>query len=311
MQILPATYAELSARYGLGPDPYEPHDNIVAGTGYIRELYDRYGAPAFLAAYDAGPHRLEAYLAGHSSLPNETVNYLASTAPYLGNEKPLSGPLIRFASASAARGAGRVPHDYVMMPNGCLQDRNAAYDPQANCRSRSRPVMLASAAPRSRAPVRRCWQDPNAAYDPTAPCRSAPPAAPVQVAQAPLPAPAAPVQVAEAPPPRATQPHYASNFLIPTAAAATVRPAAEPGRWAIQVGAFSNADQARRAADSVRSLAPAELGAAHTALGTTEPFGGKVLYRARLAGLSSQTASAACGRLQAHSHACVIVPPGG
>ncbi len=29
-------------------DPYDPHDNIIAGTAYIRELYDRYGSPAGL-----------------------------------------------------------------------------------------------------------------------------------------------------------------------------------------------------------------------------------------------------------------------
>jgi len=31
--------------YGLGADPYDPRDNILAGAAYIRELYDRYGAP--------------------------------------------------------------------------------------------------------------------------------------------------------------------------------------------------------------------------------------------------------------------------
>jgi soluble lytic murein transglycosylase-like protein len=51
MQIMPKTWAELRARYGLGASPFDPHDNIVAGTGYIRELQDRYGAPGFLAAY--------------------------------------------------------------------------------------------------------------------------------------------------------------------------------------------------------------------------------------------------------------------
>jgi soluble lytic murein transglycosylase-like protein len=31
MQIMPDTYAELRARYGLGTNAYDPHDNIVAG----------------------------------------------------------------------------------------------------------------------------------------------------------------------------------------------------------------------------------------------------------------------------------------
>jgi soluble lytic murein transglycosylase-like protein len=55
MQITPKTWSELRARYRLGDDPYDPRDNIMAGAAYIRELYDRYGAPGFLAAYNAGP----------------------------------------------------------------------------------------------------------------------------------------------------------------------------------------------------------------------------------------------------------------
>ena len=55
MQIMPDTYDDLRQRYTLGSDPFEPHDNIMAGAAYIREMYDRYGAPGFLAAYNAGP----------------------------------------------------------------------------------------------------------------------------------------------------------------------------------------------------------------------------------------------------------------
>jgi hypothetical protein len=103
----------------------------------------------------------------------------------------------------------------------------------------------------------------------------------------------------------------ARNFLIPSAAAATVRPAMATGRWAIQVGAFASQEQARRQAESVRVLAPRELGSARAVLGTTAPFGGRVLYRARLMGLSADTAFNACRSLQVHSQACVTVPPGG
>ena len=56
-------------RYGLGDDPYDPHNNILAGAAYIQEMYDRYGAPGFLAAYNAGPQRVDDYLAGASDLP--------------------------------------------------------------------------------------------------------------------------------------------------------------------------------------------------------------------------------------------------
>lgn len=83
MQIMPATWAELRARYGLGNDPYDPRDNIMAGAAYLREMHDRYGSPGFLAAYNAGPGRYEQYLAGRP-LPAETRAYVAALAPIIG-----------------------------------------------------------------------------------------------------------------------------------------------------------------------------------------------------------------------------------
>jgi len=84
MQIMPGTWADLRARYGLGADPYDPRDNILAGTAYIRELYDRYGAPGFLAAYNAGPGRYERHLATGRPLPDETQAYVAVLTPIIG-----------------------------------------------------------------------------------------------------------------------------------------------------------------------------------------------------------------------------------
>jgi soluble lytic murein transglycosylase-like protein len=83
MQIMPKTWAELRARHGLGVDPYDPHDNILAGAAYIRELSDRYGAPGFLAAYNAGPRRYERHLATGRPLPGETQAYVATLAPMI------------------------------------------------------------------------------------------------------------------------------------------------------------------------------------------------------------------------------------
>ena len=81
MQIMPETWAELRLRYGLGADPYDPHDNIIAGTAYLCELSDRYGSPGFLAAYNAGPALWENHLATGRPLPDETRAYLARLAP--------------------------------------------------------------------------------------------------------------------------------------------------------------------------------------------------------------------------------------
>ena len=84
MQVMPQTYAALRARYGLGADPYAPRDNILAGAAYLRELLDRYGVPWFLAAYNAGPARLDAFLHTGRALPAETQRYLAVLAPQIG-----------------------------------------------------------------------------------------------------------------------------------------------------------------------------------------------------------------------------------
>lgn len=83
MQIMPDTWAELRQRYHLGADPFDPHDNILAGTAYLRELYDRFGAAGFLAAYNAGARRYQDYVSGLRPLHDETKLYLAKLASLL------------------------------------------------------------------------------------------------------------------------------------------------------------------------------------------------------------------------------------
>ena len=80
MQVMPGTYDELRRRYRLGSDPFEPHNNILAGVAYLREMSDRFGAADALAAYNAGPGRLESHLSGDAPLPVETIKYVASIA---------------------------------------------------------------------------------------------------------------------------------------------------------------------------------------------------------------------------------------
>jgi hypothetical protein len=89
MQVMPSTYDELKARYHLGDDAYDPHDNIMAGAAYMREMYDIYGAPGFLAAYNAGPRRLDDYLANLRPLPAETRNYVARIGPNIEGVFPV------------------------------------------------------------------------------------------------------------------------------------------------------------------------------------------------------------------------------
>jgi soluble lytic murein transglycosylase-like protein len=80
MQLMPATWRAMRAALGLGQDPHDPRDNILAGTFYLRAMYDRFGYPGLFAAYNAGPGAYAAHLAGRRRLPAETVAYVAAVA---------------------------------------------------------------------------------------------------------------------------------------------------------------------------------------------------------------------------------------
>ncbi|WP_253073876.1 lytic transglycosylase domain-containing protein [Novosphingobium sp. CECT 9465] len=89
MQLMPATWSGLTARYGLGSDPFDIAANIHAGTAYLREMFDRYGdLPTALAAYNAGPGRVDQWRSQGRPLPTETVNYVAQIVPSVGSGAP-------------------------------------------------------------------------------------------------------------------------------------------------------------------------------------------------------------------------------
>jgi D-alanyl-D-alanine carboxypeptidase len=168
MQVMPGTYEMLREEYDLGDDPFEPHDNILAGTAYIQQMYRRYGAPGFLAAYNAGPARVDDYLATGDPLPGETVSYVNDVAPHLGNATPMTGPLAVYAGNNSP---------YATSASGAC-DPDAAYDPDHPCT----PLAPVPQAPVTLAAAAGGYCDPNAAYDPNRPCVPAPqPAAPMPV----------------------------------------------------------------------------------------------------------------------------------
>ena len=78
MQLMPGTWASLRISLNLGANPHDPRDNIIAGTAYLRMMYDQFGYPGLFGAYNAGPGRYAAYLRGKSRLPSETIAYMAS-----------------------------------------------------------------------------------------------------------------------------------------------------------------------------------------------------------------------------------------
>lgn len=80
MQLMPDTWAEMRRAHGLGPDPHNPRDNILAGTAYLRLMYERFGYPGLFAAYNAGPGRYGVHLSTGRPLPGETRTYVAKVA---------------------------------------------------------------------------------------------------------------------------------------------------------------------------------------------------------------------------------------
>ncbi|KAB2680931.1 lytic transglycosylase domain-containing protein [Brucella pseudintermedia] len=119
MQVMPDTWAELRVRYSLGRNPYDPRNNILAGTAYLREMWDRYGdIAAMLTAYNAGPARYDEHRSKGRPLPAETRAYVASLAPTLRGERPLKNgsavarPLDwREAAIFVGRGGGAASAD--------------------------------------------------------------------------------------------------------------------------------------------------------------------------------------------------------
>ena len=106
MQLMPATWREMRARLGLGPDPHDPRDNILAGAAYLRLMYERFGYPGLFAAYNAGPARFANHLATGRRLPAETVSYVATVSGR--RQEPAAAPSSprRAAPLFAARGEG-------------------------------------------------------------------------------------------------------------------------------------------------------------------------------------------------------------
>ncbi len=96
MQLMPSTWADMRAQYRLGSDPFDPHDNIIAGTAYLRILRDKYGYPAMFAAYNDGPGNLEARMVDGGLLPAETRDYLATITGKLEGAGPTGHGNLKF-----------------------------------------------------------------------------------------------------------------------------------------------------------------------------------------------------------------------
>ena len=148
MQVMPRTYAALRTRYGLGADPNAPRDNILAGAAYLREMLDRYGVPWFLAAYNAGPARLDAFLRTGRALPAETQRYLAALVPQIDGK---SGAL-QTAVATTVSSRESAPEPPVPSPSYAISAglfATVVVHPEASPARAAPPIVRPSHAPMS------------------------------------------------------------------------------------------------------------------------------------------------------------------
>ena len=121
MQLMPKTWAEMRAANRLGKDPFDPHDNVLAGAAYLHALYRQYGYPTMFAAYNDGPGMLAAHAALNQPLPVETANYVRDIASILG-----TGVRYRAGSRHALAPLTRPDGSTVMIDAGAVVAIRAA-----------------------------------------------------------------------------------------------------------------------------------------------------------------------------------------
>jgi soluble lytic murein transglycosylase-like protein len=97
MQLMPGTWQELTAKYDLGRDPFDTRANMIGGALYLGEMIKRYGWPDALAAYHAGPGRLDQMLHAGRPLPSATVAYMS----LIGERTSAAPRAIRSAQSAA------------------------------------------------------------------------------------------------------------------------------------------------------------------------------------------------------------------
>lgn len=130
MQVMPGTWAGLTARYGLGDNPWEARANIHAGAAYLREMVDRYrDLPTALAAYNAGPGRVDDWRTRGRPLPTETIAYVAKLAPNLGTSGIASPAVVPTVPRPPAMPSWRDAALFVLRGDGTLGGSETATDP--------------------------------------------------------------------------------------------------------------------------------------------------------------------------------------
>lgn len=291
MQLMPPTYDEMRAQYSLGDDPYEPHDNIMAGTAYLRQMYDIYGTPGFLAAYNGGPGRLDDFLTHNRTLPRETRRYVLSIGRQIVGIYPKNRSQADLMVASHESGG----NSYAVASSSSEAQSVSSVWAQRMAGNSSaigsnQPLQVASAPFVSSSPSTYSsgnWGTPVRKRS----NRS-------QVSQAWA------ARGYVQPQSYNVSKHSKSikKLVHPVSARMGNVSSANQGQWTVQVGAYSSAKQAAQAAGKARSQTGTH---ALTQTPSIKGHGGQV-YRARLTGLSRVQAQKACKTL---NH-CIVIAPG-
>jgi hypothetical protein len=130
MQIMPGTWAMLTARYGLGGNPWDVRANIHAGAAYLREMVDRYGdLSTALAAYNAGPGRVDDWRQRGRPLPAETITYVAKITPVLGMSGVASPAIMPATAHPPAAPSWREATLFVVRGDDASDGSETATDP--------------------------------------------------------------------------------------------------------------------------------------------------------------------------------------
>ena len=124
MQVMPQTYATVAQRYGLGSDPRNPVNNVMAGAAVLSENLGQYGnVPDALRAYNAGS-------------PSRWNN--PQTAAYVGKVAAAYAPLASSSSSpsgapdsSGSMSAANPPGSYQVASANTGTATDAMPDPDA------------------------------------------------------------------------------------------------------------------------------------------------------------------------------------
>jgi len=105
MQLMPATATKLGVK-----DSFDPAQNVNGGTQFLRELLEKYNGDAAkaLAAYNAGPHRVQQY----NGVPpyRETRVYVASVIRDYNRRKAAAAKAATQAKKKQQIASAKSPH---------------------------------------------------------------------------------------------------------------------------------------------------------------------------------------------------------